>query len=94
MYTSLTPIHEIKRTNPSTSKPPKPSSCHLFIVLPLNTQTLQPWILNHDFVVWQGDCCGRQGEVVAVLDTFAGMRFDARLSWCFVYSALQRVPNA
>ena len=36
------------------------------------------------------ECCGTQGEVVAVLDKYVGMRFRSWASWCFVYGALRR----
>ena len=46
-------------------------------------------------VSWNDDmaeCCGTQGEVVAILDHHAGIRFQAWVSWCIVYGALRRRP--
>ncbi len=37
-----------------------------------------------------GSGWGGAGEVVAVLDKYVGMRFQAWVSWCFVYPALRR----
>jgi len=62
------------------------------------------WVLDDPEVVkrftdqvtgisWNPDMaevCGTQGEVVAVLDNYVGMRFQAWVSWCFVYGALER----
>lgn len=44
-------------------------------------------------ISWNDDmseCCGKAGEVVAVLDKYVGMRFEAWVSWCIVYDALRR----